>query len=165
MRDGCQAFQYIPAPTPKPLTGQSDNAHGGFSRREFFAVGYLTSHSFVQNFPCNFQAAVRNKIACCTVAFATRSAFVNGVQSNSVGVKCLTADSSLCCTVVHFLHTLCSVLSVLLHFLTPKIKTDDRQEKTSVMVQHFKTTAGARRETHPAPYSKKAWAHWDDNQC
>jgi len=56
----------------------------------------------MRNFPHHFQAAVRSKlvsklsnIACCTVAFATLSAFADGVQSNSVGTKPLAFDSSV----------------------------------------------------------------------
>ena len=78
----------------------------GTSRREFFAVGYFVIQ--IREKWHNFQGAVRNKpvlkfskIACRTVAFATRSALVDGVQSNCVDMKPLAVDSSLCCTVVH----------------------------------------------------------------
>ena len=64
----------------------------------------------VRNFRHIFQAAVPNTLAwkfsntaCCTLAFAIRP---DGAQSNSVGMKPLAIDSSLCCTVIHFLHTL-----------------------------------------------------------
>ena len=77
---------------------------------------------FVRNFPHNFRqnklVSKCSTIACRTVAFATGSAFVDRVQSNSLGMKCLAADSSLCRTVVHCLHTLCNFHSAMLHFLT-----------------------------------------------
>ena len=125
-------------------------------------MGYFAFHSFLQPFPHIFQGSVRNKviskfstIACRRVAFATHSTFIDEVQVISLGMKPLAIGSSLYCTVVRFLHTLCTFISAMLHFLTPKPKTDEHHEKISAMSQHLKANAGARRETHRAPYIQK----------
>ena len=141
---------------------------GGFCNRNSL-LWDISCFKFVRSFPHNFQAAVRKKVvsryskfARGSVAFATHSAFVD-VQSNPVGTKPLTVDSSLHCTLVRFLHTLCSFLSAMLCFWTPKPKTNERQ-KICAMGQHLKAIAGARHETHRGPYWKRAWADWDDSQ-
>ena len=78
---------------------------GGGGRDENSSLWNISHFKFVQNCLHNCQAAVLNrlmlkftKIVCCTVAFATRSAFVDRVQLNSVGTKPLAVDSSSCCT-------------------------------------------------------------------
>ena len=112
---------------------------GGMDIATVFLLWDISRFKFVHN----FQASVRNKlmskfneIACCTFAISTRSAFVDGVQLNSVGTKSLTVPSSLCRIAVFFLQTLYSFLSAMLRFLTPKPEADEGQEKISAMVQH-----------------------------
>ena len=101
----------------RPL-GPSLQVGGGGSQREFFLLWDISRFNFVQDFPHIFFAAVRT---------LPLPIFADGVQWSSVGTKPLAIDSSLCCTVVHFLHTLCSFLfTVSLRLLTPKPKTDER---------------------------------------
>ena len=59
-----------------------------------------------------------------SVAFATCSAFVDRVQSNSVGMKPLAINSSFCCTLSTFLLTPCNFLFSGVHcfFLCPSPK-------------------------------------------
>ena len=90
----------------RPFTHRGIQWEGGFRGANFCCSMFRVSNSC--QISHNFQAAVRNKmvsklskIACRTVAFATRSALADGLQSNSVGMKPLAIDSSLCCTVVH----------------------------------------------------------------
>ena len=87
---------------------------GGLCSRNFLLWG-IPHYKFVRNFPHNFQAAVRNKLV---LKFSKKLlvVFADGVQMNSMGMKPLAIDSSFCCTVVHFVHTLCSFLPSMLCF-------------------------------------------------
>ena len=49
-----------------------------------------------------------------------------------MGYEASRRCSSLCCTVVHFLHTLCSFLSAMLRFLKPQPKGGVSEKSNSV---------------------------------